>query len=64
MEVLEVKAYVVKMICVLCLKYFRNEAKKPYLLNLLNIEVGSVALQIEIIKTALKINSTPLLKTI
>lgn len=62
MEQLEVKAYVVKMTCILCLKYFNNMTKNSVLMKQVDMEVGSMTLQIEIIKYALKAISTPLLK--
>ena len=61
MEMLEAKAREVKKLCVLCLKYFRNEAKKTKLLIRIDIELDSIELQIEIIKAALKSKSSPLL---
>ena len=64
MEWLEAKAYDVKMKCILCLKYFKNVSKKPVLMKQVDMELGSITLQIEIIKSALKANRTPLLRAL
>ena len=64
MEVLEAKAYDVKVKCILCLKYFKNVIKKSVLMKQVDIELGSITLQIDIIKSALKTNRTPLLRAL